>query len=192
MITSTLPAGCLPQTSIITKTHAIIESSPESSTETNNPFFDLLRDNYDVAIITEDCYGSFLAHAITSVFPDTRNITHHINAIYPHQVDYSSDTIIVTQEKIDYLRNNEGKHRKWTAVFGTNEYNTASFKKLIDSIQCNIVYNVVVKGPDYLHPEVIMFDIICCTTGADGIQYDCTLGFRILIGGQKIELVTAY
>lgn len=67
-----------------------------------------------------------------------------------------------------------------------------SFKKLIDGLDYKIVYNVVVSGPDKLHPKVILFDVIGSITGSDGTYYDFTLGFKLLIGGHHIELVTAY
>ena len=185
-------AGCLPQICIVSKNRAIIESSPESSSETNNPFYDLLEEYYDVAIINDHNYGIFLTHAIISIFQDTKNISFHVNAIYPQSIDFSSDNIIVTPDKIDYLKNDGGKHKKWSAIFGTTEYNVVSFKKLIDDLNCNIVYNVVVKGPDQLHPEIILFDVIGGITATDGSYYDFTLGFRLPIGGHHIELVTAY
>lgn len=185
-------AGCLPQICIVSKDRAIVESSPESSSETCNPFCDLLGEYYKVAIVNELGYGTFLTHAIASVFPDTKNISLHVNAIYPQPVDYSSDNIIVTQDKIDYLKKDNGKHRKWSAIFGTTEYGIDSFKKLICDHDSKIVYNVVIKGPDQLHPKVILFDVIGGIIGPDGVYYNFTLGFRLLIGGHNIELVTAY
>lgn len=115
-------AGCLQQICLISKDRAIIESDPEASNETNNPFCDLLKEYYDVAIVNEKNYGTFLAHAITSVFQDIKNVSLHVNAIYPQPINYSIDNIIITQEKIDYLKNDNDKHIKWSAIFGTTEY----------------------------------------------------------------------